>query len=119
MESLSLRNGEMIEIKPIESISLTLNNVARNRGLFFSPDMSFACGEKNESLNALTKLSSMALARCASCGTRYFWKTHIVGAPMWHWVAVRAENTLIGVKSGFAEQPDKPPEENYPNNSPS
>lgn len=46
----------MIEIKPIESISLTLNNVARNRGLFFSPDMSFACGKKKRVIKRIDKI---------------------------------------------------------------
>ena len=56
VESLSLRSGEVIEIKPIESITSTLDNAARNRGLFFSPDMSFVCGEKKRVVKRIDKI---------------------------------------------------------------
>ena len=56
VESLSLRSGEVIQIKPIESITPTLDNAARNRGLFFSPDMSFICGEKKRVVKRIDKI---------------------------------------------------------------
>src|SRR5213593_4276504 len=39
VESLNLQPGELIEVKPMECIIETLNETARNRGLYFSPDM--------------------------------------------------------------------------------
>src|SRR2546425_7932204 len=36
MESLDLRSGELVEVKPMEGIVQTLNETARNRGLYFS-----------------------------------------------------------------------------------
>jgi len=46
VESLNLRSGEWIEIKPLASISGTLDEDGYNRGLFFTPAMGRACGEK-------------------------------------------------------------------------
>jgi hypothetical protein len=46
VQSLTLRPGEAIEIKPMPSIVDTLDRTARNRGLYFSPDMSMLCGEQ-------------------------------------------------------------------------
>jgi long-chain acyl-CoA synthetase len=46
VESLNLRSGEWIEIKPLASISETLDEGAYNRGLFFTPAMGRLCGEK-------------------------------------------------------------------------
>jgi hypothetical protein len=45
-ESLDLRPGEWIEIKPLASIAETLNDRGYNRGLFFTPAMGRSCGEK-------------------------------------------------------------------------
>jgi hypothetical protein len=47
-ESLNLRPGEWIAIKPLESISETLNPRAYNRGLYFTPAMGGLCGEKRQ-----------------------------------------------------------------------
>jgi hypothetical protein len=46
VESLNLRAGEWIEIKPLPSITETLNENAHNRGLYFTPAMGGLCGEK-------------------------------------------------------------------------
>jgi len=46
VESLNLRSGEWIEIKPLDSIAKTLNKKAYNRGLFFTPVMGQSCGER-------------------------------------------------------------------------
>jgi hypothetical protein len=46
VESLNLRSGELIEIKPLASITETLDEGAYNRGLFFTPAMASSCGEK-------------------------------------------------------------------------
>lgn len=46
VESLDLRSGEWIEIKPLASITETLDEGAYNRGLFFTPAMGGSCGEK-------------------------------------------------------------------------
>lgn len=44
VESLNLRCGELVEVKPMENIVKTLDQTARNRGLYFSPDMRTLCG---------------------------------------------------------------------------
>jgi hypothetical protein len=46
VESLDLRSGEWIEIKPVASIAETLNQNGHNRGLSFTPAMGRSCGEK-------------------------------------------------------------------------
>ncbi|HTY76934.1 MAG TPA: hypothetical protein VMI34_03865 [Candidatus Bathyarchaeia archaeon] len=43
-EGLELQAGEWVEVKPMESIRETLNAAARNRGLYFSPNMRELCG---------------------------------------------------------------------------
>ena len=45
VENLNLRSGEWIEIKPLASITETLDEGAYNRGLFFTPAMGRSCGE--------------------------------------------------------------------------
>ena len=45
-ETLSLRSGEWVEIKSLPAITETLDAGAYNRGLFFTPEMAGACGEK-------------------------------------------------------------------------
>lgn len=56
MESLNLRPGEWVEIKPMESIIATLNEKAHNRGLFFSPDMRLECGRQRRVERRLEKI---------------------------------------------------------------
>ena len=56
VESLKLRAGEWIEVKPIASITETLNETARNRGLWFSPDMRLLCGEQQRVKGRLDKI---------------------------------------------------------------
>lgn len=46
VESLNLRSGEWIQIKPLASITATLDEKAHNRGLFFTPAMGGLCGEQ-------------------------------------------------------------------------
>jgi hypothetical protein len=46
VESLNLQAGEWIEIKPLGSITKTLDERAHNRGLFFTPLMGQVCGER-------------------------------------------------------------------------
>ena len=46
MESLNLRSGERIEIKPLANISKTLDERSHNRGLYFTPAMGRLCGEQ-------------------------------------------------------------------------
>jgi len=55
-ESLSLQPGEMIEVKPMESIIETLNKTGRNRGLYFSPDMRLLCGQQRRVKERLDKI---------------------------------------------------------------
>lgn len=43
---LDVQPGEWIEVKPLASISETLNERARNRGLYFMPSMGLACGRQ-------------------------------------------------------------------------
>lgn len=45
-QSLSLRSGELVEIKPVASISETLNQIGYNRGLYFTPAMGRLSGEQ-------------------------------------------------------------------------
>jgi hypothetical protein len=45
-ESLNLRSGEWIEIKPLDCITKTLDERAYNRGLYFTPLMGQLCGER-------------------------------------------------------------------------
>jgi hypothetical protein len=45
-ESLNLRSGELIEVKPMESINQTLNKTGYNRGLRFFPEMRLLCGRQ-------------------------------------------------------------------------
>jgi hypothetical protein len=47
VESLNLRSGEWIEIKPLASITKTLDEKAYNRGLYFTPAMGGLCGEQH------------------------------------------------------------------------
>jgi hypothetical protein len=44
--ALDLKPGEWVDVKPLKSISETLNARALNRGLYFSPDMRLACGRR-------------------------------------------------------------------------
>jgi len=46
VESLNLRSGEWIEIKPLDSIAKTLDKKAYNRGLYFTPLMGQLCRER-------------------------------------------------------------------------
>ncbi|MGO9087687.1 MAG: hypothetical protein ACLQBK_20930 [Candidatus Sulfotelmatobacter sp.] len=48
VESLNLRSGEYIEVKPMESINQTLDESGYNRGLFFFPDMHLLCGKQQQ-----------------------------------------------------------------------
>jgi hypothetical protein len=44
--SLNLRPGDRIEVKPLARISETLDERARNRGLYFMPSMGLECGQE-------------------------------------------------------------------------
>jgi hypothetical protein len=55
-ESLNLRPGELIEIKPLTDITETLNNRGYNRGLFFTPAMGQSCGEKRRVERRIEKI---------------------------------------------------------------
>lgn len=46
IESLNLRSGESVEIKPLAGITATLDERAHNRGLYFTPAMGSLCGEQ-------------------------------------------------------------------------
>lgn len=47
VETLNLSSGELIEIKPLSSITETLDDKAFNRGLFFTPAMGGLCGQQH------------------------------------------------------------------------
>jgi len=47
VESLNLKHGELIEIKPLANITETLDEKAHNRGLFFTPAMGEMCGQEH------------------------------------------------------------------------
>jgi hypothetical protein len=44
---INLQPGEWVEVKPMESITETLNESAHNRGLYFTPAMRLLCGEQH------------------------------------------------------------------------
>lgn len=56
VESLNLKAGDWVEVKPMESITKTLNECAHNRGLWFSPDMRLLCGRKQRVEKKIEKI---------------------------------------------------------------
>jgi hypothetical protein len=56
VESLNLRSGERIEIKPLSSISKSLDERAHNRGLYFTPLMGRLCGEQYQVKDKIEKI---------------------------------------------------------------
>jgi hypothetical protein len=56
VESLNLQPGELVKIKPMQSIIPTLNATAHNRGLWFSPDMRLLCGRERRVERRIDKL---------------------------------------------------------------
>jgi hypothetical protein len=55
-ESLGLEPGELVEVKPMKSISETLSETAHNRGLWFSPDQRRLCGQQRRVARRIDKL---------------------------------------------------------------
>jgi hypothetical protein len=55
-EKLNLQPGELVEVKPMESISQTLDDTASNRGLWFSPNMRLLCGKQQRVSKRIDKL---------------------------------------------------------------
>jgi hypothetical protein len=55
-ESLQLRAGEWVEVKPVERIAQTLDPRGHNRGLYFTPDMRRLCGERCQVEKPLEKI---------------------------------------------------------------
>jgi len=55
-ESLGLRSGERVEIKPMGNIRKTLDHKSFNRGLFFTPAMGRHCGEQHRVDRKLNKI---------------------------------------------------------------
>ena len=55
-ESLKLQVGDWVDVKPIETIITTLNDVGHNRGLYFSPDMRLLCGTRQQVARRLDKI---------------------------------------------------------------
>jgi hypothetical protein len=55
-ESLNLRPGEWVEVKPMSRILETLDRRAMNRGLFFAPEMRRWCGRKLRVRNRLDRM---------------------------------------------------------------
>lgn len=53
---LNLQPDDLVEVKSMESITATLNEKARNRGLWFSPDQRLLCGKKRRVLRRIDKL---------------------------------------------------------------
>lgn len=56
VESLNLQSGELIEVKPMESINQTLDETGHNRGLFFFPDMHSLCGKRQRVERRIEKI---------------------------------------------------------------
>ena len=55
-EALNLQPGELVEVKPMESICKTLDGTASNRGLWFSPNMRLLCGKQRRVERRIEKL---------------------------------------------------------------
>jgi len=55
-ETLGLRAGETVEVKPMPVILDSLNDRGYNRGLFFSPDMRLLCGTRQRVERKLEKI---------------------------------------------------------------
>lgn len=56
VETLNLRPGEWVEIKPLPAVAETLNERGYNRGLYFTPAMGQACGEKHRVERRIEKI---------------------------------------------------------------
>ncbi len=56
LQSLDLRAGEQVEVKPMTDITQTLNRTAHNRGLWFSPDMRLVCGKQKKVERRIDKI---------------------------------------------------------------
>jgi hypothetical protein len=56
VESLELRSGERVEVKPMGQIRETLDQNSRNRGLYFTPAMRLLCGEQHRVDRRLSKI---------------------------------------------------------------
>jgi hypothetical protein len=55
-QSLNLQSGELIEVKPMESINQTLDETGYNRGLLFFPDMGSLCGRQQRVERRIEKI---------------------------------------------------------------
>jgi len=56
VESLNLQAGELVEIKAVGDIAKTLDDTAKNRGLWFSPDMRLFCGRSRRVEKKVSKI---------------------------------------------------------------
>lgn len=54
--SLNLKAGELVQVKPMENISCTLDENASNRGLWFSPGMRLLCDQQRRVERRIEKL---------------------------------------------------------------
>jgi hypothetical protein len=55
-QTLDLQGGDLVEVKPMESICETLDGTASNRGLWFSPNMRLLCGKQQRVEKRIDKL---------------------------------------------------------------
>jgi len=55
-ESLNLQSGQLVQVKPMESITQTLDETAHNRGLYFTPAMRDLCGEQHRVERRIDKI---------------------------------------------------------------
>jgi hypothetical protein len=55
-EALNLKAGDLVEVKPMDSIRNTLDGTASNRGLWFSPNMRLLCGQQQRVEKRIEKL---------------------------------------------------------------
>lgn len=56
IQSLNLRPGELVQVKPLENITGTLDETASNRGLWFSPSMRLSCNQQKRVERRIEKL---------------------------------------------------------------
>ena len=55
-ETLNLQPGELVQVKPLDAISSTLDEKANNRGLWFSPNMRTDCNQERRVERRIEKL---------------------------------------------------------------
>lgn len=56
IEQLNFKEGDLVEVRPYEEITQTLDRNGKNKGLIFEPEMKLLCGKKFKVRNRLDKM---------------------------------------------------------------